>query len=199
MTEYLKAQSKTNEIVINHVVSDNELRRFSASDERWASNRTRVLSKRAIRKGDIYQFEFGKNYSPEMSYEHRGLVIGKKGKLLYVLPIYSFDAAKMTDVYHPIDYPESKSDLYLLKQSEFPFIRHDSVLKLNDLRSVSVNRILYAQPDRMDISTATYKKVEELTFQKYFPDYYLQYKNGIEEIARLKEELHLLKKQLSQQ
>ena len=134
-----------------------------------------------------------------MSYEHRGLVIGKKGKLLYVLPIYSFVAAKMTDVYHPIDNPESKSDLYLLKQSEFPFIRHDSVLKLNDLRSGSVNRILYAQPDRMDTSTATYKKIEELTFQKYFPDFFLQYKRGIEEIARLKEELHLLKKQLPEQ
>lgn len=49
------------------------------------------------------------------------------------------------NVYHPIDNPNSRSDLYLLKNSECPFIQHDSVLKLNDLRTLSVNRILYKQ------------------------------------------------------
>ena len=64
-----------------------------------------------------------------MSYEHRGLVIGIKQKLLYVLPIFSYDPAKHPDVYHHIDNPASKSDMFLLKGSEFSFINHDSVLK----------------------------------------------------------------------
>lgn len=48
-----------------------------------------------------------------MSYEHRGLVIGVKQKLLYVLPIFSYDPLKHPDVYHPIDHPDSKSDMFL--------------------------------------------------------------------------------------
>lgn len=99
-----------------------------------------------LKKGEIYQFEFGKNYKPEMSYEHRGLVIGVKQKLLYVLPIFSYDPAKHPDVSPPPTYnPSSKSDMFLLKTSEFSFINHDSVLKLNDIRTVSINRILYQQ------------------------------------------------------
>lgn len=195
MIEYLKAQSRTNDVIVNNEVSADEVKRLSASDERWATNRSKSLSKRNIKKGDIYQFEFGKNYSPEMSYEHRGLVIGVKGKLLYVLPIFSYIASKMTDVYHPIDAPTSKSDLYLLKQAEFPFIRHDSVLKLNDFRTVSVNRILYSQPGRIDTSSDTYKRIEELTLQKCFPDFFYRYSHLLQEVSNLSSKIKELEDQ----
>ena len=105
-----------------------------------------------------------------MSYEHRGLVIGVKQKLLYVLPIFSYDPLKHLDVYHPVEYPESHSDLFLLKSSEFSFISHDSLLKLNDIRTVSINRIL-------------------LTFQKYFPTFYHSYKQNLQTIQALSEQL----------
>lgn len=114
MSKYLKAQNKTNEIIIANNFTSNELDRFSASDFRWADNRTKQFQHRQVKKGEIYQFEFGKNYKPEMSYEHRGLVIGVKQKLLYVLPIFSYDSNKHPDVYHPIDNPASKSDLFLV-------------------------------------------------------------------------------------
>lgn len=97
-----------------------------------------------------------------MSYEHRGLVIGVKQRLLYVLPIFSYNPAKHPDVYHPVDFPDSTSDMFLLKNSDFSFISHDSVLKLNDIRTVSVNRILYQQPGAIPLSSDTYKKIEEL-------------------------------------
>ena len=90
MKEYLKAQSKTNEIIVGNTISSDELDRFSKSDFRWADNRKKSFRQRSVKKGEIYQFEFGKNYIPEMSYEHRGLVIGVKQKLLYVLPIFSY-------------------------------------------------------------------------------------------------------------
>ena len=128
-----------------------------------------------LKKGEIYQFEFGKNYKPEMSYEHRGLVIGVKQKLLYVLPIFSYDPAKHPDVYHPTDNPTSKSDMFLLKASEFSFINHDSVLKLNDIRTVSINRILYQQNGMIDPVSNTYKQIEQLVLQKYFPSFYYDY------------------------
>ena len=175
LKEYLKAQNKTTTAVISNTFSKDELERFSKSDYRWADNRSKHYRHRTVKKGEIYQFEFGKNFQPEMSYEHRGLVIGVKQKLLYVLPIFSYDPDKHSDVYHPIDFPSSKSDLFLLKSSEFSFISHDSVLKLNDIRTVSVNRILYQQHGLIPHSSDTYKKIEELVLQKYFPSFRYEY------------------------
>lgn len=172
MNEYLKAQNKTNEIIVTNNFTNNELDRFSVSDFRWADNRTKQFRHRQVKKGEIYQFEFGKNFKPEMSYEHRGLVIGIKQKLLYVLPIFSYDPAKHPDVYHPTDNPASKSDMFLLKASDFSFISHDSVLKLNDIRTVSVNRILYQQNGLISPASDTYKQIEQLVLQKYFPSFY---------------------------
>ena len=118
MKEYLKAQNRTNKTILENVYSSDELDRFSKSDYRWADNRDKPFRHKGVKKGEIYQFEFGKNYIPEMSYEHRGLVIGVKQKLLYVLPIFSYDPYKHPDVYHPIDHPNSKSDIFLLKKCE---------------------------------------------------------------------------------
>lgn len=100
-----------------------------------------------------------------MSYEHRGLIIGVKQKLLYVLPIFSYDLHRHPDVYHPINNPNSKSNLFLLKKSEFSFIKHDSILKLNDIRTVSINRILYQQSGRISPSSDTYKQIETLVLK----------------------------------
>ena len=175
LNDYLKAQSKTNETIIANNFSSDELDRFSKSDYRWADNRTKQFRHRTVKKGEIYQFEFGKNYKPEMSYEHRGLVIGVKQKLLYVLPIFSYAPAKHPDVYHPIDYPTAKSDMFLLKNSEFSFISHDSVLKLNDIRTISVNRILYQHKGVIPLTSNTYKQIEQLVLRKYFPGFYYDY------------------------
>ena len=192
MKEYLKAQSKTNEIIVRNMIGSDELDRFSKSDFRWADNRKKPFRQRAVKKGEIYQFEFGKNFIPEMSYEHRGLVIGVKQKLLYVLPIFSYDPAKHTDVYHPVDFPTSKSDMFLLKSSEFSFISHDSVLKLNDIRTVSINRILYQQSGRIDPVSDTYKEIETLVLRKYFPSFLRDYEQNNKTIESLNEQVSTL-------
>lgn len=127
-----------------------------------------------------------------MSYEHRGLVIGIKQKLLYVLPIFSYIPSKHTDVYHPVDYPTSKSDLFLLKSNEFSFILHDSVLKLNDIRTVSVKRILYQHKGRIDTSSEIYKKIESLALQKYFPSFFYDYEKNKAELLSLTEQISIL-------
>ena len=183
MNEYLKAQNKTNNAIIANAFSSDELDRFSKSDYRWADNRSKQFRHRSVKKGEIYQFEFGKNFQPEMSYEHRGLVIGVKQKLLYVLPVFSYNPSKHPDVYHPIDFPTSKSDMYLLKSSEFSFINHDSVLKLNDIRTVSVNRILYQQNGVISPSSDTYKNIEQLVLQKYFPGFLYDYRQMEQKIS----------------
>ena len=124
-----------------------------------------------------------------MSYEHRGLVIGVKKKLLYVLPIFSYDPHKHPDVYHPTDHPDSKSDIFLLKSSEFSFILHDSILKLNDIRTVSIYHILYKQNGRIAPDSDTYRQIEILTLQKYFPGFYHDYKQNFQTVEILNEQL----------
>jgi len=183
LIEYLKAQNKTNEAVITNAFSSDELDRFSKSDYRWADNRFKQFRHRTVKKGEIYQFEFGKNFQPEMSYEHRGLVIGVKQKLLYVLPVFSYNPSKHPDVYHPVDFPTSKSDMYLLKSNEFSFISRDSVLKLNDIRTVSVNRILYQQNGVIPPSSDTYKNIEQLVLQKYFPGFLYNYRQMEQKVS----------------
>lgn len=188
MVEYIKAQNKTNEAIINSVFNEDELHRFSKADFRWAANKGKHYQTKTIKKGEIYQFEFGKNFSPEMSYEHRGLIIGVKKKLLYVLPIFSYDPTKYSDVYHPEDFPNSKSDVYLLKNCEFTCIKHDSVLKLNDIRTVSINRILYKHSGKIEPATDTYKRIESLVLKKYFAEFYYEYENDKKVIDSLKED-----------
>lgn len=187
MQEYLKAQSKTNEAILANAFSTDELYRFSKADFRWTANKAKPFRQKTVKKGEIYQFEFGKNFIPEMSYEHRGLVIGVKQKLLYVLPIFSYDPSRHHSVFHPTDYPTSKSDIFLLKSCDLSFINHDSVLKLNDIRTISVNRILYQQNGLISPTSNTYKLIEQLVLQKYFPSFYHDYKHFLQEIISLED------------
>ena len=192
MKNYLKSQNKINDAIMSNSFTGDELIRFSKSDYRWADNKSKPYRHRTVKKGEIYQFEFGKNYQPEMSYEHRGLVIGVKQKLLYVLPIFSYDPKKHIDVYHPVDYPNSKSDMFLLKSGDFAFITHDSVLKLNDIRSVSVNRILYQQSGSVPTTSDVYKQIVMLVLKKYFPEFCYEYGQAmtkIEDLTNSKTEL----------
>ncbi len=169
-----------------------EIERIAESDIFWAAAKNRQLIHRNIIKGDIYQFEFGKNYVPEMSYEHRGLVIGQSRQLLYVLPIFSLNLSRTDhrDAYHPIDNPSSKSDLFLLKVSEFSFLSHDSVLKLNDIRSVSTARIKYKQPGgNIPSSSPTFVAIEELVCSKYFHSFYYDCKKKEQDNQTLQQKI----------
>lgn len=155
-----------------------------------------TIAKSDDKKGSVYQFDFGKNYVPEMSYEHRGLVIGVSGKLLYVLPICSYNSSKKdhANAYHPIDNPRSKSNYYLLKQTECSFLTHDSVIKLNDIRTVSISRIKYKQDNGyINPDSDTYKEIEEIVFSKYFYKYFYERKQLLEENKKLNTEIDMLK------
>ena len=127
------------------------------------------------------------------------MVIGVNKKLLYVLPIFSYNPQKHQDVYHLIDNNKSKSDLYLLKSSDYLFIQHDSVLKLNDIRTISINRILYQQKDgRIDIESLEYKAIEELVLNKYFPGFLYEFKNCISDKQQLEAEVHRQKQEIAE-
>ncbi len=165
---FLKAISKTIDLVTSGRISDDEAARIGKSDYCWADGKVKKYYSRTISKGDIYQFDFGKNLDPEMSYEHRGLVLGKVGQLVYVLPIYSYVTSKKNNLYDSVSNP--KGTLYFLSAANHSFLKHDSVMKLNDIRTVSTKRILFHQNNgHIDINSDEYKEIELLTFSFYFP------------------------------
>ncbi len=195
--KFTKSIQKLSQIAL--AATSDELDRFSESDIFWSQNRSGNFINRTISKGDIFQFEFGKNYIPEMSYEHRGLVIGKSDKLLYVLPIctYRSNNTEHRQAYHPIDNPISSSKYFLLKKTEFQFLTHDSVLKLDDLRTVSVKRIKYQHRGSINNKSDTYKNIERMCFRKCFPQFSFAFDSLNQENEKLKKENEELKKQIS--
>lgn len=169
---FLKAVGKTFEMFSDPKFIQSESSRIGKSDLLWANRKLQPLNRsRHIRQGDVLQFDFGKNLDPEMSYEHRGLVIGTANQLLYVLPIFSYRHNKHAkDVYDKELRP--KGNLYLLRDADYAFIKHDSVLKLNDMRTVSTKRILFPHENgHVDIESEVYKEILFLVFSKYFPRY----------------------------
>ncbi|MCL1903159.1 MAG: hypothetical protein FWF94_01930 [Oscillospiraceae bacterium] len=175
---YLKAQSITNQVAFRMENSD-ELRRFSLSDYRWANEKLLNNSNISLVKGEVCLFDFGKNHFPEMSYEHKGLVVGLGKCLLYVLPICSYRDDKEP---HRNAYCENNknedSDFWLLKCDDFDFITHDSVLSLRDLRTISSKRFIKKYNTSIDINGIMFKTIERIIFKNYFYDFYCSF-NGL--------------------
>ena len=74
---------------------------------------------------------------------------------------------------------QNNSDTGKLKKGEiyqFEFGKnYDSVLKLNDIRTVSINRILYQQNGMIATISNKNKQIEPLVLKKYFPSFYYDY------------------------
>ena len=176
--KYLEALNELNNTAIS-LNGNSELEKLSLSDKRWALDKRNKQFKTGdkIKRGEVYQFEFGKNNAPEISYEHRGLVIGVDSRLLHVLPIFSFNPRKSEhqNAHHATENHNPKSNFFLLKSSDFDFIRRDSVLKLNDLRTISVNRMQYKHDGRIDINSKAYAEIESLVIQKYFHQFFYEH------------------------
>ena len=188
MKKYIESITKLNQLTLES--KPDEIDRYAESDIYWSQNKSGEFVNRKIKKGHIFQFEFGKNYIPEMSYEHRGLVIGTSGRLLYVLPIFTYQSSKLADKppCHIIDNPHSNSDYYLLKKSEFDFLHHDSVIKLNDIRTVSTLRIKYSHSARISPTSDVYQYIESCVIAKYFGSFAHTYQKTLDENQQLKEE-----------
>lgn len=159
--KYLKYISKFNSFIVSNKIKEHELVRIINSDLFWISNFRSSGYKGDISVGDIFYFEFGKNIYPEMSYEHRGLIIGKSNSLLYVLPIYSYHQSMDLII---------NSELVLkLSPTDHPFIEHDSVLSLHDLCPLSKARIKSVKIGEIDPSSEIYKYITERTMRNIFP------------------------------
>ena len=199
MHNFDRSVIETKNLVKTGIISASEFARLGLSDLHWALARKKKLRSGNVKKGEIFQFDFGKNSVPEMSYEHRGLVLGHTKSLLYVLPIFSYkEAVHKKDLYDASTPKGKRGTLYFLSAADHGFLTHDSVLKLDDMRSVSVKRILYKQPNgKMDISSDEFKELESQVFARYFPEYYFEMLSLREKNAQLKNEIATLRSKFS--
>lgn len=141
-------------------------------------------------KGDICWIEFGNNLTPEMSYQHMGIVMKKENRYLYVFPITTYDISRdgHSNAFHRIDNPNSTSRFMLLKASEYSFLEHDSVVKIEELRLVSLKRVI-SKCGTIDILSDDFQFIMSSSLKQLFPtiDY---------ELNLVKKENSLLKLQL---
>lgn len=74
MKEYLKAQGKTNEIIVGSSISSDELDRFSKSDFRWADNRKKAFRQRPVKKERFTSLNSAKTISRRCHMSIAGLL-----------------------------------------------------------------------------------------------------------------------------
>lgn len=129
-------------------------------------------------------------YEPELAFEHRGVVIGKKKNLYYVLPMTTYNKDKHKNVYHPTDFPNGNKDFYLLKQSEYStLLDHDSVIKCYDLKTVSHKRF---QKSIGCIPEPAISLITECAYRHIFPT--IDYRTH-QQIKYLEKQLEIIKKE----
>lgn len=140
--------------------------------------------------GDVCWVEFGNNLMPEMSYSHMAVIMKRFGKLYYALPITTLDRSKplMADAYHPVYNPAGKKEYFFMKGTDYSFLSHDSVIKLSDLKSISVKRI---KTRCGSMPSDDFNILENIIFKKFFPSEDRQINLLLKENSILKMKLEL--------
>ena len=118
--------------------------------------------------GDVCWVEFGNNLMPEMSYRHMALIVRRYDKMYYVIPITSISTSNrlMSNAYHPTENPTGNDSYFLLKAVEHSFLNHNSVLKMAEVKGVSVKRILSKNGT---ITAPLFEVIEKKYFSRFFP------------------------------
>lgn len=142
------------------------------------------------RPGDFVWIEHGHNPKPELSFEHLGIIYMKQNHMYYVLPITTPKQHNHLhmDAYHKIDNPNGNKQFVLIKQQDFPFLNHDSVVKTSELKALSEKRLKNVI-GHINLQDAKIKDIIDITHKFYFPTY--DYKENV-----LQKENSLLKMQL---
>ena len=169
---FIKAFSKISDYFVNHPsMNYDSATRMSNSFFTYANKlRESYVYGKKFNAGDICRVELGANIEPEMSYQHMCVVLGKKGHLYYVVPITTKNPTNSFHInaFHPTDNPNGRKNFILLKQIEFPtFLAHDSVVKCEDLKSVSEKR-MSSKIDNI-FTNSIYQEIRSAVMLMIFP------------------------------
>jgi len=198
MKDFVHMLSKYTEYIASLDISDNKildnLKRLSISEKFWvkATKQNNFPFSSNFQTGDIVSIDYGKNIIPEMSFIHMGLIVRAKGKYLYTLPIttLSINNPAHTSAYHPVLNPNGFREFALMPASEFPFLAHDSVIKLNDIKTVSTKRFK-RKISHINPNNDFFKKITTMAFSQTYPNLFGEYINLHKENSLLKMQLFL--------
>lgn len=137
--------------------------------------------------GDFVWIEFGHNPKPELSFEHIGIIFMKQNHTYYVLPITTPKShnRQHLNAYHEVENPNGTKKFVLIKRVDFPFLKHDSLVKTSELRVVSEARLGNVLGHK-ELEDPKIIDIWRIAHSFYFPSYDYKMNNLIKENSFLK-------------
>lgn len=175
LSSYLKIVHKL--IEIGSKMSMVEMARFTNSINHWIENRPANKKSRHCSEGTIIEVEFGLTYKTETPYRHSALVIKEYQNKVIVIPSTS-KSNYWDNAFHPLSNPNGNKEYFRVTTTDG--FDHNCVLVMNDLKTISKNRII-STCGRMDIlsENCIYKQIRGQLLNDIFSDEIEEYKNKI--------------------
>ena len=162
-----------------HIVLSNLLLFANELSEREVAYMTRSLQQYILRcnksqcdipvaDGDIFDIDFGLSYSPEMGYNHPGLILGKIDTLFLVAPTTTQEK-RIKMAFHPTDNPNG--DWFYYKVGRKDGFAETCALIVGGVRLVSPARLLKKLGklyEDISIENSLFKTVRRTAMNKIF-------------------------------
>lgn len=175
LSSYLKIVHKI--IEIGSKMSMVEMARFTNSIDHWIKNRPANKKSRHCSEGTIIEAEFGLTYKTETPYRHSALVIKEYPNKVIVIPSTS-KSDYWDHAFHPLSNPNGNKEYFRVTTTDG--FDHNCVLVMNDLKTISKNRII-STCGRMDTLSedCIYKQIRKLLLNDIFSEEVNEYEDRI--------------------
>ena len=175
LSSYLKIVHKL--IEIGSKMSMVEMARFTNSIDHWIKNRPANKKSRHCSEGTIIEAEFGLTYKTETPYRHSALVIKEYPNKVIVIPSTS-KSDYWDNAFHPLSNPNGNKEYFRVTTTDG--FDHNCVLVMNDLKTISKNRII-STCGRMDALSedCVYKQIRKLLLNDIFSEEVNEYEDRI--------------------
>ena len=175
LSSYLKIVHKL--IEIGSKMSMVEMARFTNSIDHWIKNRPANKKSRHCSEGTIIEAEFGLTYKTETPYRHSALVIKEYPNKVIVIPSTS-KSDYWDNAFHPLSNPNGNKEYFRVTTTDG--FDHNCVLVMNDLKTISKNRII-STCGRMDTLSedCIYKQIRKLLLNDIFSEEVNEYEDRI--------------------
>lgn len=144
--------------------------------------------------GDIYMIDWCISYSPELSYEHPGIIMEVMDDFVFVLPV-SGQRQYIEIGYHPDTNIDGDKNYRIVNNKDG--FKKECVVHINQAKTISKTRILYKMGSLTIDEYGECKLLQELKVEllnKYFPIEYNTLLNENNELQRRNEYLSIQRK-----
>lgn len=169
-----------NIIEVGSKINNLEMAMLIDSINHWIIGRGEKKKGKKYSPGTIIEVEFGLSYKTETPYRHSAIVIKDLTNKVLVVPSTS-KSDFVNKAYHPIDNPDG--DIHFRKVGENDNFDHDCVLIMNDMKTISKNRIIsicgFIETQE---ENCLYKEIRRNLLKIYFDEEMQEYEEKISEL-----------------